>query len=303
MSHPIPAKLNLLLLFAASGANLLLLYTASHAPWWAALPAALLFGFSNNTLFSLLHESVHGVLLPGADANRAAGRFAALWFPTGWAVQQAFHLNHHRHNRSESEQFDTLHPHDVRWLKYAQWYAIFSGLYWLVSVVGVVLYAATPRALRQGLLRLFGRRGRTQTGAGNYIGVLDSLPAAARWEVAAAVLWQLLLFWLLELSLPGWLACYAVFGFYWSSLQYTDHAFSPLDRKLGAWNLQVPSWLRRVFLNYPLHLAHHQHPELPWPYLPRYANRGPRFVTVWRACWRGPKAVADWPQFPQERLH
>ena len=37
------AKLNLILLAAANAANLLLLYAASHAPWWGtALAAALL---------------------------------------------------------------------------------------------------------------------------------------------------------------------------------------------------------------------------------------------------------------------
>lgn len=47
-----PAARNVLILAAASCANLLLLTAASHAPWWGALPAALLFALANNTVFA-----------------------------------------------------------------------------------------------------------------------------------------------------------------------------------------------------------------------------------------------------------
>ena len=94
------------------------------------------------------------------------------------------------------------------------------------------------------LLRLFGKQGSAQTSADDYIGILDTLPAAARLEVLAALAWQGLLLWLMGGHLAAWLACYAAFGLLWSSLQYTDHAFSPLDRRNGAWNLRVPAWLR-----------------------------------------------------------
>ena len=109
-----PTALNVLLLIAASAANMLWLYTASHAPWWGVLVAALLFSLTNNTLFSLLHESVHSIFALNPTLNRWAGRLAACWFPTGLAIQQTFHLTHHRHNRSAAEQFDVLHPQDVR---------------------------------------------------------------------------------------------------------------------------------------------------------------------------------------------
>jgi len=153
------AKLNLILLAAANAANLLLLYAASHAPWWGTAVAAALFALSNNTMFALLHESVHGSFAPDRRLNAWCGRLAAFWFPTGFAVQRMFHLTHHRNNRSPSEQFDTLHDGDVLWLKYAQWYAIFTGLYWPCAVIGVFFYAATPRFVRRRLAALFGRRG------------------------------------------------------------------------------------------------------------------------------------------------
>lgn len=296
--NAIPVRLNLFLLLAASLINMIFLYTAAHAPWWGALAAALLFSLSNNTLFSLLHEAVHGVLAPQAALNRWGGRLAAAWFPTGLAIQRAFHLTHHQNNRSEAEQFDVLHAHDIRWLKYAQWYSIYSGLYWAVATAGVLFYALTPRALRRTLLRLFGRQGGRQTSATHYVDALDALPPLnARLEIWGAFAAQALLFYLLDLNWAAWLGCYAAFAVQWSALQYTDHAFSPLDARNGAWNLAVPACWRSVFLNYHLHLAHHQHPCLPWTALPQYATPGPRFHEVWLACLRGPQAPQHWPQF------
>ena len=67
----IPARLNLLLLAAAGAASAALLMLASHAnSLWLQLAAALAFSFTANTMFSLMHESVHGLLLPDARANR-----------------------------------------------------------------------------------------------------------------------------------------------------------------------------------------------------------------------------------------
>ena len=66
--------------------------------------------------------------------------------------------------------------------------------------------------------------------------------------------------------------CYAAFAINWSSLQYTDHAFSKLDVRDGAWNLRVNPSTRLLFLNYHHHLAHHRHPQVPWIHLGRFVD-------------------------------
>lgn len=294
-----PVRLNVFLLCAASIANAALLYTASHAASvWVMVGAAVLFSFTCNTVFSLLHECVHGLFSRHPGLNRLAGWVAAAWFPTSLSVQQAYHLTHHRYNRSPAEQFDVLHAEDVRWLKYAQWYAIFTGLYWFVALLGLLLYATTPCWLRNWLIRLAGNQAGLQTSASHYGEALNQLPPLqSRMEIGAALAFQLALFYGLQLNGAGWLLCYGLFAIHWSSLQYTDHAFSPLDRRNGAWNLRVPRLVRLVFLNYHLHLAHHQHPDWPWTELPRKAEDGPSFLDVWLACWRGPRAPQDFPVF------
>lgn len=290
----IPGALNLRLLLVSGSAAAVCLWWASHASaWWWVAAAAVMFSFVNNTIFALLHEAVHGVFHASKRVNRWGGRFAAAFFPTGYLVQRAFHLTHHRNNRSRFEQFDYLHEGDVKWLKVAQWYAILTGVYWAVTVLGVVAFLVVPRALRVRLLRERESQVAMQTSSGPYLDALDALPAVpARLELVGSAALQLALAFALDLSWTGWLACYAAFGLNWSSLQYADHAFSPLDNQNGAWNLRVNRVVRALFLNYHFHLAHHQHPKAAWIHLPALVDPSqprPRFVAVWWSMWRGPR--------------
>ena len=297
-SFPIPEKRNLVLLLGAATFSGAMLWGASHASGPVGLVlCALLFSLSANTLFSLLHEAVHGSFSPQPWINDWAGRFAAAWFPTGLSIQRVFHLTHHRNNRSPAEQFDLLHDGDVTWLKKAQWYAILTGLYWLIAVCGVVAYLLLPKTLvvrsRPGEESKLGE----QTGSTIYLAALDRLdPVKSRLEILLALLFQATLAIVLDLSLFGWLACYAAFALSWSSLQYADHAFSPLDRHEGAWNLKVGRLTHAIYLNYHYHLAHHRDPGIPWVHLPGRTRPGdphPSFWRVWRMMWGGPRAAEE----------
>ena len=293
-SLAIPERRNTLILLVAMAVSAALLYGASHAESWpVVLACAVAFSFTANTLFSLLHEAVHGVFSQHKRWNAWAGRLAAAWFPTAFSIQRAFHLTHHRNNRSKLEQFDVVHEGDRVWLKHAQWYAILTGLYWVVAVVGVFAYLVVPRVLRAGSLRDRDSKVAEQTSSRAYLAALDELdPVGARLEILFAIALQVALFFALDLSWQGWLACYAAFGLNWSSLQYADHAFSPLDPRDGAWNLRVGPLSRALFLNYHLHLAHHQHPRVSWIHLPKLVDPDvpqPTFWRVWLAMWRGPR--------------
>ena len=111
----IPAGLNLVLLPSAIVAAAASLWLASHTQnLWLMLAAAIAFSFVNNTMFSLLHEAVHGIFHPDKRVNAAAGRITACFFPTSYSIQRAFHLTHHRYNRTPDEQFDLIRPGDNR---------------------------------------------------------------------------------------------------------------------------------------------------------------------------------------------
>lgn len=209
---------------------------------------------------------------------------------------------HHRTNRGPLEQFDVLREGDHAWLKRAQWYAILTGVYWFVAVLGVLAYLVVPRALRDRESRIA-----EQTSSRAYLGALEELdPVTTRLEILFAIGFQALLFVALDLTLAGWAACYAAFALHWSSLQYADHAFSPLDPREGAWNLRVGPVTQALFLNYHLHLAHHQNPRAPWTALPRLVDPAAPRPSFWRVCfamWAGPRrAGAPLPRVTEPGL-
>jgi fatty acid desaturase len=302
---PIPNSLNLLLLTAASVAACLWLWAASHCRGPVVWLFALLFSYTNHTLYALLHEAVHGVFHSNRRVNDWAGRWAAAFFPTSYRLQRAFHLTHHRYNRTRSEQWDYLRPADSRFLKLAQWYAILTGFYWLFVPLASLLYLLWPGLLHTRLMR--DSASARQTASDVYLAALDRLDGRlARQDVLFAVGLQLTLWTLLSLDLKGWLICYAAFAFNWSSLQYADHAFSPLDVKNGAWNLRTHPWVRALLLNYPLHRAHHQHPQASWVHLPRLVDPEeepqPSYLENWLRMWKGPRRLPETVDEPTEPL-
>ncbi len=292
----IPGTLNLVLLAGAIGIAAALLGIASHAvSGWAVLAAALTFSYVNNTVFSLLHESVHGIFHENKTVNAFSGMLAAAMTPTGLTFQRVFHLSHHARNRTVDEQFDYFRPGDSRLLKRAQWYGILTGIYWVFLPLGCLVYLAAPWVFRLRALRsrdgLLGR----QTGAAAMFAGLDRADRTRmRLEILFSAAFQVFLVLLLDLTFAGWLACYAAFAINWSSLQYADHAFSPLDVKNGAWNLRVNRVVQWFFLNYHHHRAHHQHPSVPWIHLPRYVDFNeprPSFLRVYLSMWLGPRPL------------
>lgn len=294
----VPSTLNPLLLLAAVGTAGSLLWLASHAESWLWVCAAALgFSFVNNTIFSLLHESVHGKFHAVPLVNEWCGRIAAGFFPTSLAMQRAFHLGHHRRNRTEVERFDYIQPGENKFLKYAQWYSILTGLYWVSVPAGCVAYLLAPWVFRLSVFRSKSSTLAQQTSADAMFGDLDRVSGwKARQEILLSIAIQLSVFHLLDLNLFGWFMCYAAFGLNWSSLQYADHAWSELDVRNGAWNLRVNKIVQFLFLNYHHHLAHHRHPEVPWVHLHRYVDFSayrPRFLSVYLSMWLGPRPVPD----------
>jgi len=284
------------LLAAAGAANLSLLFLASHAASLGMqVAAALVFSFTANTMFSLMHESVHGLLLPDARWNRWAGRVAAAFFPTSLTLQRSFHLTHHKNNRSPQERFDYIEPGDIAWAKRVQWYGILTGLYWVMTQLGLLLYLIAPVFLRIPFLRRASSRFARQSSSRAYLEVFDHVDGrVVRIELLASFAFQAVIFVALDLSLAGWALCYAAFAVHWSGLQYADHAFSPLDPHDGAWNLRANPVSRALFLNYHYHLAHHRHPNTPWLYLGQHVETTaaqPSFLGVWLQMWRGPRRL------------
>ena len=298
-AHPIPRALNLALAVAAPAAALGLLVFASRTPSWGwRIAAALAFSYVNNTIFSLLHEAVHGHFHPSRRINEAAGRFLAAFFPTGLGFQRVCHLGHHRRNRSDVEVFDYILPGESRLLKTLQWYGILTGIYWLTPPLGCLLYLLWPGAFRLPA-RYRGSRFFRQTSAEAMLSGFESAPERTlRLEILFSFALQAAFIGSLSLTPAGWLTCYAAFALNWSSLQYADHAFTERHVHDGAWNLRVNRLVQYLFLNYHHHKAHHQNPQVPWLHLPDYVDfkeERPAYLRIWLRMWKGPQPL------PKER--
>lgn len=303
----IPWRRNLALATLALGVDAACLWLAAHGTWWQALLAAAVFSFSNHTLFALGHEAVHGVLLPWRRANEAAGSLLAATFPQAFTLQRAFHLSHHRHNRTDAEFFDGIRADDVAWIKRWQWYGILLGEYWLRVPVAGLLWLVAPFALLDRRLS-DPRRAAVRSFGGHHL--LPALrrvpPLRSRLEVLWAIALQIGAWEWLELTPAAWALCYGAFALNWGSLQYAAHAFSERSVRDGAFDLRAPAPLRWALLNYHCHLAHHRHPAAPWTALPALVDPSrprPSFLAQWLAMWRGPRpawGASPPPEAPQD---
>ena len=293
----IPSRLNLVIAVAAIAVAVACLWSAAHAPHWSILAlAAFAFSFANNTIFSLQHECVHGTFHPNRRLNELAGVLFAAFFPTAFAIQRISHFGHHRRNRSDLELYDYYLPHQSRWLKTYWIYCLLTGSYWAIIPVAVLAYLACPflfraHAFQNGPAKWWGFQ--------EFVRDIAAEPISRAWPQAMfTFMLQLALWYFLGLDALSWLVCYWAFGLNWSSLQYADHAWSPLDVREGAWNLRVNPLVRYLFLNYHHHLAHHQYPHVPWVHLPRFVDEAaarPRFRSIYLSMWRGPRPAPGRP--------
>lgn len=285
----IPVAANLAITAAACAGALACLWLASHPPHWTVLlAAAIAFSFLNNTIFSLLHEAVHGVYHPDRRINDAAGRLLAAFFPTSFTIQRVSHFGHHQRNRTDLELFDYYLPGQSRWLKTYWLYCLLTGFYWPIIPVAGMVYFIMPwsfssRWFQEGPARWWGFEPMVKD--------IAARPRLGIWlELAFSFGFQGAICWALDLDWIGWLACYWAFGMNWSALQYTDHAWSRRDVREGAWNLKVGPVARVLFLNYHYHLAHHQAPDVPWIHLPKRVmptDPQPSFWKIYWSLWRG----------------
>lgn len=293
----IPGTLNLAIAAVAATVAFVCLFVASHSRHWTLLlAAAFVFSFTNNTIFSLLHECVHGSFHPNRRVNEGVGVVLAAFFPTAFTIQRVSHFGHHRRNRTDLELYDYFLPHQSRWLKTYWIYCLLTGFYWAIIPVAGFVYLLCPHVFRSerfvdGPAKWWGFR--------EYVRDIGAEPVArVRAEALFTLLFQASVCGLLGCSAIGWLACYWAFGVNWSSLQYTDHAWSRRDVREGAWNLRFWPITQAIFLNYNLHLVHHRCPTIPWIHLPRFMRNDdphPSFWPIYLSLWLGARPAPAQP--------
>ncbi len=284
-----PSIINPLILLFSLVASWLCLWTVSHANVGFALVAVWLFSLVGNTPFALMHEAVHGVGCSSKRGNELLGIVSGWAFPTSFTMQRMAHIGHHQRNRTDQELYDYYLPTQSKLVRSIWLYAgNLLGLYWWSVVFGNLLYLLAPWAYRS---KFFVERIAPVLGFGPYVADLARLPPMRVWmEIVSAFGYQAMVFYMLDLTVLGIVACYGAFALHWSVLQYADHAWSARNIRDGAWNLKVLPPSRWLALNYHYHLAHHQHPDVPWYDLPKLVDQTdlqPSFWRVYFSIWKG----------------
>ena len=244
--------------------------------------------------YGLMHESIHGNLLPGEKWNRFAGRALGVTLGLPWETMRFGHLAHHGFNRHDFDRPEALAPGQSR--------AVAAIAYYFKLVIGnAIAYAVVPfltvvpipamkwvlenadrnpdsAPLRMAALRAF------------------STPAkrhAVQFDLAAIVALDALALWMWGAWWPVFVVSLVARWFMLSLLDNAPHYGMPLDSGLNARNTTIPRWASWLVLNQNFHGVHHHHPQLPWRELPgKFAQSAETYKGGWLGSllrqFRGP---------------
>jgi len=284
----IPWRLNLLIVLIQSlAAGVIFWLTAMADSWWHLALLALAFAILGNSIYALMHEAEHGILLPSKKWNDLLGAFLALFFPAPFHLLRQSHLGHHYRNRSDDEAFDFYSSGDRPVWKWLQLYGILTGFFWIAIVLSNFVAVCLPFILKRKFFD-FDRPSAA---------LMDSLNPRywrlVRLEALAAIVFQMAIVWFLNVPIGSYLLVYLGFGVSWSAMQYVHHFGTERDVVDGTRNLWILAPLDAIWLHHNWHHTHHQHPTVAWIHLPRLSQEkdAQREFLLWHylRMWRGPR--------------
>jgi fatty acid desaturase len=248
------------------GANLLLLFAMPAwllraSPWWGLLliPLAL----SSNTMWSLIHEAIHGHLFAERRWNDRLGRLLCVLYGAPFRALRIAHLLHHRYSRTPRDRTEVYDPvRTSRLTASAGFYIqLLGGMYFLEVLSS--LACLLPRFV---IDRLLPRLDHAETTGGLVVRALRE-PRALR-EMRFDTFAILAVFgfgaWLYGSS--AWMLAAVILAraALVSLADNSYHYATPLGEPRLAMNAGAPWWIGAVLLHFNLHGVHHRHPHLPW---------------------------------------
>jgi fatty acid desaturase len=267
-----------------------------HQGWLVAgLP--IIFGILMNSVYSIIHEAEHGMLFPNRRANEAVGIFMALFFPAPFHLLRQGHLGHHLRNRSDDEAFDLYFDGDNRVWKWMVWIGILTGFYYAVVAISNVVAVVAPFIFDRRHFKIDEHVSVDRASAAFFESFNPKYIGWIRLEGIAAIAIHVTI--VLSLHIPAWhyVAMYACFGFMWSAMQYVHHYGTERHVTRGARNLWISRPVDLFWLNHNWHRAHHEHPTVPWIYLPAIGQeQSPqRGFLPWAylKMWKGPRQAQE----------
>lgn len=219
-------------------------------------------------VFSMMHESFHGL----AHSRKSLNYFVMWWASTLFGASATLihinHLGHHVRNRTRAELADFAVADESLWRKRIEYYFAVLGGIWLAAFVGSLLLPVLPARITDK----WSQTAEVNTYAAAFKDFSSADFKRIRREVIAGVA-----AWLSIGLLLGWtwhvvLIAYLAFAFSWSSLQWVYHMRTPLDVVEGAYNLRAPHLVRWAFLNFNYNLTHHRHSAMHWQQMHEASN-------------------------------
>ena len=291
-SFPIPVKINILIIICCSLLYLFLLRVGSNTPEIIfKFLYGLVFAIVMIPVYSLMHEAAHNALHPNYRVNVFLGQYLSMLFVTSYHFFRHCHLKHHKKNRTDEEMWDLYYEHQNKWKRYGNLYLMMIGLGYFALWLSVILFALAPSLVHSKFFKRHTEiRGFLEGGDSPF-----KLKTSQK-ESMMIIGFQILCLWFINWDFETWIIFFVVQGFVWSSQNYVNHAFSPRNIINGAHNLKLPKWLNIVYLNFNIHLAHHQNPNIPWIHLPKYiiSEEGRlSFFKNYIRLWKGPKLTKE----------
>ncbi len=282
----IPDTINIIAVLIFSFLYFALLIIASKQEhWYWIILISILFGIIMIPVYTLIHEAEHNIIHSNQFVNNFLGGWLCCLFIAPFSFFKHCHLRHHKKNRTDLEMWDLYYEHQNKWKKYGYLCFLSIGFGYISVVLSVFLFAFIPNLV----YKIFSHN---KEAAGFLQGSNNKKKIRVfRIESIIVIIFQFFCFYIFNFNWQAWLTCFLIHGFIWSSQNYVNHAFSPRDIINGAHNLKVPVWLNLIYLNFNLHLAHHQNPKIPWIHLPafiRAENYRISFFRNYLRLWKGP---------------
>ena len=238
---------------------------------WVALPLVVL----TPTHWGLIHESIHGQLLPQRRPNEWLGRVLAIAFVLPYDAVRFGHLMHHRFTR---ESFDRPDVHDGgthhMLVRIGYYMHLLGGLY--LAELALPLLTFLPATW---VCRLVAHKLRSEAPIDRhvqrlFVGFAGNAERRNRirrdWMLSATL--HVCIFYLYGAWWPALAITMFLRGAWLSLADNLPHYDVTLDEQERARNFRVPAIWRPVLMNHHLHRLHHQHPTLPWTALPVLAR-------------------------------
>jgi fatty acid desaturase len=261
-------------LFALFGLPLWLLN--QNPIWgWCLVPIAL----ATSSLWSLIHEAIHGNFHPNRRVNNWAGRIGALLLSSSFHLLRFGHLMHHRFNRHRLDRPDIYDPDETgRTLATTVYFANLLILHYALEV-GVPVLCLLPKAIILRAVALVYRRPdpiiQIVRSVARQVLTSDRNLREIRGDVLASVMLVVLSARAYGIHWPLLVAFVAGRGVLLSFFDNIYHFATPPNRPDFAWSLRLPKPLQLCILNMNLHQLHHDEPDLPWWRLPaRFRDQG-----------------------------